>query len=59
MYVVVVVSSSPNVVAHVSLDHLHILHAFLSCLLASSSHKCHNMSPIDYHVMLDGNVIYV
>ena len=56
MDVVVVESTSPDFIAHVSPDHVDILPASPLPSLPSPSLECHNLSGIDYHAALKGKV---
>ena len=55
--VVVIASSSPDVVSHVPSNPLDVFHTVPACLLPFSSLECRNMSSIDYHDMLERNVV--
>ena len=53
----VIITTSPDVVENISHDSLDTLHTSLSCSLPSPSPKCHNLSLVAYHDMLEGNEI--
>ena len=54
--VVVVESTTPDFIAHVSLDHIEMLLVFPLASLPSPSLECPNLSVIDYHDVHKGKV---
>jgi len=55
--VVVAGPASPDLVDNISLNPLDTFYAFSSCSLPSPSPECHNVSSVDHHDMLKGNVV--
>ena len=54
--VVVTMLASPDLIENISSDHLDISHAFPACSPPYPPPKCHNLSSVDFHDMLMGDV---
>ena len=57
MEVVPIVAGCPDLLDCIFSNLFDIFYASLSCSLPSPSPKCHNMSAIDYHDVIEGNVV--